>query len=135
MALMIWSSKYSVGVEALDNQHKAMMSVLNELHAASMRGEAQQVAGPLLSKLASIATEHFSAEVRLMESVSFPGLAAHRAKHEELSAKFREFVSRHEKGDTTVYTPLLYFVRDWQTKHMQTEDQEYVPWLAARGIK
>jgi hemerythrin len=135
MALMTWSGKYSVGVEALDNQHKALMKVLNELHAASMRGKAGEVAGPLIQQMVSIASQHFSAEERLMESTKFPGLAAHRVKHKELAAKVGEFVARYEKGDTTMYTQLLYFMRDWLSKHMQTEDQEYAPWLAARGVK
>jgi hemerythrin len=134
MALMTWESKYSVGVETLDNQHKAMMNALNELHAASMRGKAQEIAGPLLKQIASIARVHFSAEERLMESIRFPGLATHHGKHQELVEKLAEFVARHEKGDTTVYTQLLYFVRDWLTKHMQIEDQEYANRLSARGV-
>lgn len=134
MALMTWSSKYSVGVETLDNQHKALMKVLNELHAASMRGKANEVAGPLLWQIVSIAREHFSAEERLMESFRFSGLAAHRAKHTELDGKIAEFVARHERGDATVYTQLLYFMRDWQARHMQTEDQEYAAGLRARGV-
>ena len=79
MALMNWSGKYSVGVEELDNQHKALMNVLNELHAASMRGKASEVAGPLIRRIVSIATEHFASEERLMESAKFSGLASHRA--------------------------------------------------------
>jgi hemerythrin-like metal-binding protein len=135
MALMTWRSEYSVGVEALDNQHKGLMRILNELHAASMRGKAREVAGPILSQLVSLASEHFSNEERLMESAGFPGLATHRAEHQKLSGKVREFVSRHEKGDATVYTQLLYFMRDWLNKHMQNEDQEYALWLSARGVK
>jgi hemerythrin len=133
MALMTWSSKYSVGVEALDDQHKALMNALNELHAASMQGRARVAAGVLLKQVASITREHFLAEERLMESSRFAGLAVHRAKHQELALRFREFVSRHEKGEARVYTELLYFMRDWQIKHMQAEDQEYAAWVSARG--
>jgi len=135
MALMTWKNQYSVGVETLDNQHKAFMKALNELHAASIKGKAGAVAGSLIRQISSIATEHFATEVRLMESIKFPALAAHRAKHEELSAKFKEFLSRHEKGDATVYAELLYFMRDWQTKHMQTEDQEYAKWMSSRPVQ
>ena len=134
MALMTWSSKYSVGVVALDSQHQALMKVLNELHAASMKGEAQKVAGPLLRQLVSLANEHFETEEKLMESTGYPGLAEHRAKHRELTGKIAEFVARHEKGDTTMYTQLLYFMRDWLNKHMQSEDHEYAPWLSAHGV-
>ncbi len=134
MALMTWSSKYSVGVEALDNQHKALMNVLNELHAASMRGRAQEVAGPLLRQIVSESSEHFAAEERLMESTGYPGLAGHRAKHRKLTGKVAEFVARHERGDTAVYVQLLYFLRDWLNQHIQTEDQEYVPSFKAHGV-
>jgi hemerythrin len=133
MALMTWSSKYSVGVETLDNHHKALINVLNELHAASMRGKAQEVAGRLIDQVISIANEHFAAEERFMESIKFPGLAEHRAKHKEMTGKVAEFVARHKKGDTTVYTQLLYFMRDWLSNHMLTVDGEYAAWLASHG--
>jgi hemerythrin len=135
MALMTWNNKYSVGVETVDNQHKALMKALNELHAASMQGKAREIADRLMVQIVSIANEHFATEERLMESASFPGLAAHRAKHRELAGKIAEFVSRHEKGDTTMYTQLLYFMRDWQTKHMQAEDQEYAAWLKTHSAR
>jgi hemerythrin len=135
MALMTWSNKYSVGIKALDSQHRAMMRILNELHAAAMRGKAREVASSLLGQWVSLANGHFATEEELMESTRYPGLAGHRAKHQELSGQVAEFASRHEQDDATVYTPLLYFVRDYQTKHMQTEDREYAPWLKAHGVE
>jgi len=134
MALIIWNSKFSVGVQALDDQHKALLNVLNEFHAASMKGKAREVAGPMMRQIVQLANEHFSTEQRMMESTQYPELAEHRSKHEELSAKLAEYVSRHEKGDTTMYAQLLYFMRDWLSKHMQTEDCAYVSWIASHGI-
>ncbi len=135
MALMTWKNKHSVGVKDLDHQHEALMDILNRLHAAAMRGKASEVADPLLSKLAPLADEHFAAEERLMESIGFPGLAEHRALHREMAGRFAELLSRHEKGDASVYVPLLYFVRDYQTKHMRTEDGKYAQWLSAHGVR
>jgi hemerythrin len=133
MALMTWSSKYSVGVETLDDQHKALLKLLNEFHAASMRGKAREVSGPMIRQIVSLANEHFSAEERLMESIRFPGLAEHHAKHKELTGKIAEFAARHDKGDTNVCTQLLHFLRDWFNNHLQNVDREYASWLAAHG--
>lgn len=135
MALMTWTNKFSVGVETLDHQHRALMNALNELHAAAMRGKASEVADSLIRQIVSISHEHFAAEARHMESIRFPGLAAHRAKHRELAAQFREFAGRHENGDTAVYTEMLYFMRDWQIRHMQTDDQEYVDWMRTHDVQ
>lgn len=135
MALMSWNNKYSVGVEELDSQHKTLMEILNELHAATLKGKAKEAAVTVLPRLAVLAREHFAAEERLMESIKFPGLDAHRARHSDLTAKVKEFAARHEKGDSTVYMEALYFVRDWLHKHMQAEDQEYAAWLKSHGAR
>ncbi len=70
-----------------------------------------------------------------MESIRFPGLAAHRAKHRELAGKIEEFVARHKKGDATVYTQLLYFHAGLADQAHQAEDQEYAGWLSAHGVR
>jgi hemerythrin-like metal-binding protein len=107
---------------------------LNELHEEMMRGRVNDAVAPLIGQLVSLAQEHFVAEERLMETAEFPGLAGHRAKHQELSRKVDEFVARHETGDGAAYCQFLYFVRDWITRHMEKEDQEYAPWLAEHDI-
>lgn len=68
-----------------------------------------------------------------MDSVNFPGLAAHRAQHQQMVAKLAEIVAGHEKNDTAAYLQFLYFMRDYWTKHLKTEDGEYAKWLAAMG--
>jgi hemerythrin-like metal-binding protein len=135
MALITWSGKYSVGVKNLDDQHKEVINLLNELHAAMLKGQAQSVAGVLLPKIQRHAKEHFSTEERLMESTKFSGLAEHRAEHQALVAKIDEFVARHKRGDSTVYLELLNFMRNWMTHHMQKVDQKYTGWMNEHGIR
>jgi hemerythrin len=130
-----WKSSYSVGVQALDHQHRAIMHGLNELHEEMLGGKTNEAVAPLIRNLVSIAGAHLAAEENLMESTQFPGLADHRAKHEELSRKISEFVTRHEMGDRAAYSQFLYFVRAFMTEHMLKEDREYAPWLAEHGIR
>lgn len=134
MALMTWSSKYSVGVQALDDQHKRLIAILNELHAAMLKGQAQKVAGPLLDKLLEHTRDHFSTEEAMMSEARFAGLAEHRLKHQELAGRVGDYVVRYRRGDNSVYIELLNFLRDWLTNHMQKEDREYGPWLNGPGV-
>ena len=135
MALVKWRKKYSVGVKTLDNQHRGLMRVLNELHAAAMQGKVGEVAGPLLSQVFCASREHFSTEEGLMESTKYPGLAEHRAIHRKLITKVSEFLARHDEGDITSYVQLLYFVRDWFRDHMTEEDQKYSAWMNDHGVQ
>jgi hemerythrin len=135
MALLTWSDKYSVGVKVLDNQHTGLVDTLNDLHAAMMKGLAQDVTGPLLRKLVAYTRDHFSAEEKLMTSTKYPGLIQHCAKHRDLTKQVEEFVGRFERGEITINIHLMNFLRDWLASHILKEDKEYGPWLNQQGVR
>ena len=135
MSLMTWSSKYSVGVGAMDSQHTQLFNMVNELHAAMMQGKAQSATGPLLRKLVEYTQKHFTAEEALMASKNYPDLAMHKAEHVALTKKVGEFLTRFEKGENTLSLHLMNFLRDWLTTHIQKEDHKYGEFLNRLGVK
>lgn len=127
MALLTWSSKYSVGVQAMDNQHTVLFAILNDLHDAMMKGQAQKVTGDLLQKLLKYTREHFASEEAVMAAAAYPGLAQHRVKHRDLIKQVNEFAVRYQRGETNLNLTLLNFLRDWLAHHIQNEDKQYGP--------
>jgi hemerythrin len=134
MALFTWSDKYAVGVKSLDDQHKGLVAILNDLHAAMMKGQAQSITGPLLKKLVGYTHDHFATEERLLGLSKYPTLPQHTVIHRELTKQVGEFVGKYERGEVTVNLALLTFLRDWLATHIQKEDKEYGPWLNQHGI-
>ena len=135
MALLTWNSKYSVGVKTLDSQHTILFGLLNDLHAAMMKGQAQSLTGPLLHKLVEYTHTHFSAEEQMMAGAKYPGLATHRIKHRDLIKQVEEYAARIDKGEITLNLHLLNFLRDWLSNHIQITDHEYGPWLNEHGVR
>jgi hemerythrin len=135
MALLKWTKKYSVGVKAFDDQHIEFIGILNELHAAMLKGHAQGVAGALVPGLMSYVNRHIAAEEQIMKETKFPGLTEHRAEHCILNDRVADFLVRYEQGDQTMYPQLLYFVRDWLYDHMLTVDKQYTLWMNERGVR
>jgi hemerythrin-like metal-binding protein len=133
MALMTWGANYSVGIAAMDEQHQALMQALNDLHTAMTKGEAREVAGQLLTKLARYTKDHFRAEEAMLARNGYPSLAEHRAKHVDLNRQVEEYIHRFESGERALTVHLLHFLRDWLTVHIQKEDRAYGGWLNARG--
>ena len=111
------------------------MDGLNQLHEEMMNGHVNDAVAPLISSLALLAGTHFATEEKLMEATQFPGLADHRAKHEQLSRKVSEFLARHEMGDRAAYSQFVYYLREWMIRHMETDDQRYSQWLTEHGIR
>jgi hemerythrin-like metal-binding protein len=118
-----------VGVKTIDQQHAGLFAIVNELHGAMLKGQAKNVAGPLLDKLLKYTEQHFAYEERMMEAAKYPGLAVHRGHHGDLTRQVREFITRYKRGDGALTVELLHFLSDWLTKHIQHEDKEYAPWL------
>jgi len=135
MALMTWSDKYSVGVKALDSQHTVLFDIINDLHSAMMKGQAQSMTAPLLRKLVEYTHSHFSAEEAMLTNSIYPGLADHKLLHVELIKQVEDYAARFEKGEITLNVQLLNFLRDWLTNHIQRADHEYGPWMNGRGVR
>jgi hemerythrin len=134
MALLTWTSKYSVGVKALDSQHTVLFGLLNDLHDAMMKGQAQSLSGPLLRKLVEYTHTHFAAEEQSLAATKYPGLADHRIKHRELIQQVEEYADRFDRGEVTLNIQLMNFLRDWLSNHIQKVDHDYGPWLNEHGV-
>lgn len=135
MALLTWTEENSVGVHALDTQHQQLFGIVNELHDAMLREQAQEQTGHLLRKLVDYTKTHFSAEETILQKAQYPSLAAHRVKHQNLVRQIQEFSRRHARGEVTVNSHLLDYLREWLTHHLSKEDKEYGPWLRRHGIQ
>jgi len=125
-----WSDDYSVHVRIIDNDHKELVSLVNELHAAIVDGASEGVVGHVIAGLARYANEHFEREEKLMAEYGFPALAAHREQHR----LFTRVVAAFEKvqgaapGDLD-HDRLAVFLKDWLIHHILDLDRQYAPYL------
>lgn len=134
MALLTWDESYSVRVEKLDGQHTVLFDILNDLHAAMMKGEAHTMTGPLLQKMLDYTRTHFAAEEKLLEASNYPGFNEHHKIHAGLIAQVEDYIARFEKGEISLSLHLINFLRDWLTNHIQKTDKDYSGWLNEHDI-
>lgn len=134
MALMTWNESFSVGVKALDEQHKGLVATLNGLHAAMLAGQAKVVTGELLGRLVKYTAEHFAAEEAMMKRTGYPKFEQHHAKHVDLTTQVKTFADRYQRGEISLNVDLLMFLREWLVNHIQKTDRDYGPWMNARGV-
>ena len=135
MALFTWDKSYSVGVLKIDSQHALLFAILNDLHTAMMKGQAQSLTGPLLHQLADYAQSHFSTEETMMAVADYPGLADHKIKHRELAKQVDDYILRYDKGDITLNLKLLDFLSEWLTNHIRKVDMDYSACLLRHGVR
>ena len=132
--LVTWTHASMVGVEAMDGEHAIMMDAMNELRSALVSGARQAQSNELMNKLIELTRMHFRNEEHLLERFGFPGLAQHSAEHERLLAQLQESFHRLQQAETVSMGELLCFLHDWFLDHVEGLDQQYGPWLNARGV-
>jgi hemerythrin len=130
----LWKESYSVKVVALDNQHKKLFDIINELYSAMGTGHGRDVAGGVLNKLLNYTVTHFAVEEKLMERHGYPQLASHRAEHKALTDKVLAFKKTFDAGKVNVTPELMTFLQHWLRTHIQTVDQKYSDFLNSHGV-
>ncbi len=123
--LIIWTDKYSVGCNYIDQQHKKLIDIINELHSAFMGRESKDKLGEILSELVDYTKYHFSAEEEMLKKHGFGPSDLHKKQHQEFVEKIEIFKKRHELGDEILGFDMLNFLKDWLLNHILKTDMSY----------
>lgn len=134
MPLFPWDDSYSVGVRVIDDQHRKLVSLLNDLHDAMRVGKARSILGRIFEDLVAYTKYHFSTEERLMEQHGYDGYAAHKAEHDDLTAKALDLQQRWRAGTLGISIETSEFLRAWLAHHIQGTDKQLGAFLNTKGV-
>ena len=129
MPTISWDPSMTTGVEALDNQHKQLISWLNDLLAAMSEGRGRAQLDSLLDKLSGYAVMHFSHEEECMEKYKCPVAAQNVAMHKTFITTFSAFREEFERTGATAHlvVRLENELMRWLTSHIKATDTQLGP--------
>lgn len=135
MAFLTWSDQYLVHIAEIDNQHKKLFDMVNEMHDSMRAGKGNEVLGKVLKGLTDYVKTHFATEERLMTMHGYSDYAKHKQEHDKLTqaalALYNDFVA----GKPVVTFELMTFLKNWLSDHIQGTDKKYGPFLNSKGVK
>ena len=126
MSFMHWNSSLSIGIEVIDEQHKQIVSYINELDTA-IRDKDDKGIKHVLDELIDYTMTHFAFEENLLQKGGYPHFDAHKQVHETFKKRIEEYVTQFEQGEA-VGRKLLSMLRVWLTNHIKRDDMDYGPW-------
>jgi hemerythrin len=130
-SLLLWDNSFLVNFEIIDNQHKGLVDMTNELIRGCGGGRAVQdvLFIKALRKAVEYARVHFSTEEEYMRQVSYPDFAVHKKEHEAFVAEVAKQLKSFEenRNDPVV---LAGFLKNWLFNHIAVSDKKYAPYLA-----
>lgn len=112
----------------VDDQHRELINMFNELHAASQDGSGKSAIGPLLERLHSYTIEHFTAEQQLMVDSRLPAeeMLDHFREHSELTQKVHSLVTDYHDGGLATILPVATLLQEWLATHIRQRDMRVV---------
>jgi hemerythrin-like metal-binding protein len=135
--LIEWKPHLSVGVQQLDEEHKRLISFLNDLHAGMLARHGKETLGPILDGLIKYTRTHFDNEEALLRKHGYPGFHAHLLEHERLASEVlaKQAAFKSSGGGVMLNIETMQFLRNWLLNHVEGTDKKYTAFLNAKGVK
>lgn len=134
MALITWTENFSVQVQSIDDQHKKLIGLVNDLYDAMRAGKARDVLGKVLSELIDYTVYHFGTEEKLFVKYGYPEYKAHKKEHDDLTKQAVALKEKFDNGNMMITIEVMNFLKDWLNNHILGTDKKYGPFLSAKGV-
>ena len=124
MTLLTWKDEYSVGIEAIDHEHKELIDLINRLHAGLDAADAKLTVPAFFGDLLKGISAHFALEEKFMRDHSYRGAGPHKEDHERLLDELREIMDAFEGAEEIDALELSRQLDTWFSRHFRTHDAE-----------
>lgn len=132
MALIIWNTAYSVGVDVLDADHIMIASLINHMDDAKQSGTDEAAINSILHTLIMQAHDHFRREEALMAAANYPQLDRHIREHRVVEDQLTELYDEYRRTpDPDISQEFMELLNFWLIEHILKVDKHYEPFLRA----
>ncbi len=130
-----WKDDYSVGIDSIDQQHKKLINLINQLQTAIDYSTGKEFEQEALDELVDYTKTHFSYEEGLLRDNDYPDYENHKAQHEKMFRKVEEVLSDYEHDQDSAMSDAVEYLKDWLIRHINGTDKEYSSYLIGKGVK
>ena len=132
MALLSWSTQYSIGNDLIDTEHQELFRLVNAFHDQWQEKRDPQTIAVLLNQLIAYAEMHFQHEETIMLDAEFPKLAEHQKIHEAMVETIFNLRQSFEEQHSHLEINTMRFIKAWLVEHIIQNDYLFRDYLARR---
>jgi hemerythrin-like metal-binding protein len=131
-SIVVWNDLYSVGMPEIDEQHKVLFDLINQLWGAIINRSTIEDQVKLIEKLEHYTISHFTAEETFMRAFEYPDFDNHKKIHELFVKKIAQekanlLATQHLSLD------ILNFLKDWLIDHIMVSDKAYAKYCKEKA--
>lgn len=119
-----WSSDLETGNNTIDQQHKQLITAINDLLDACSQGKGRDALKETTKFLYDYTAKHFADEERLQLASQYPDYINHKQYHEGFKKVVAEIVDQLDKEGPTLalVSKVNTSIGGWLLNHIKKED-------------
>jgi len=125
--LISWNSKLSCGVKLIDDQHKGLVDLVNEMfnHVTGNFVQEHDYFTRVIHEVVQYVKKHFATEEKIMLAVKFSGYAEHKKEHDTFIRVIINNIHEFEAGKRFTLSAFTRYLKDWILSHIALVDKQY----------
>jgi hemerythrin-like metal-binding protein len=131
--LFVWEKSYETGIDQIDEDHKQLVKLINDLYEAMQDGSGGALLLPIFSALKHYTETHFTREERFMTTCDAPEQESHFREHKQMARQLADLERRHREGEAAISLQTLSFLRDWLKTHICVIDKAMTSHAIVKG--
>jgi hemerythrin-like metal-binding protein len=133
---LVWKDEYSVGIEAIDQDHRKLLNLINQFQTAVLYRTGREFEEEAFDALVDYTRTHFRREEDLMEKYGYPDFEGHRDQHRKMIAQVEACMAQYTaEGRQVPLERAVAFLQDWLITHINGTDQQYSEFLRDKGVR
>lgn len=126
-----WDEKYATGNAGMDQGHKRLMGLINELADSMERNAPKEFCSDILAQFIEQARIHFGHEEELMDRLQYPRAKEHKTVHDAMLSDVQAFKVSYDASDASEFITLLVVLDSWLKRDIEAEDTALVAFAAS----
>lgn len=129
MSHITWKDTFNLGIELIDEQHRKLIDIINELYDAQQHGTSQMIIKDTIQKLFDYTNYHFTMEEEMHRANRYPIHEQHHLEHQEFIERLIIFKRDADKNNLLLSLKTIDFLKDWTINHILGSDREFSDYL------
>ncbi len=136
MPFVEWNESIKIGIESIDIEHRALISMLDRIYDSVREKKPKKELMGLFDEIVVHARVHFRNEEGYFQQTGYPDAAAHAAEHAALLDQIEKAREEYEKDPQACFgEDDAVFLRAWLLGHIEDKDKKYAEHLIRNGIR
>jgi hemerythrin-like metal-binding protein len=134
MAFFEWKNEYSGGITEIDEQHKVIIELMNELYDAIRFKKEETITKNVFIELLKYSNYHFNLEGQLFDKYQYEKEDQHINEHKHFIEKIKTLIINEYLTDHNIAIETLQYLKNWFQNHMLKTDMDYCEYFNGKEI-